>query len=148
MVLKTGPKQGLDQTKIKEILMKKQVSFWALMLLLMLNPLFAGEADVIDVTISKTGSNTYAFRVTVLHKDTGWDHYANKWEILDQQGTVLGTRILYHPHVDEQPFTRSLSGVKIPRQVNTITVRAHDSVHGYGGKVRTVNLAKLKNLVR
>jgi len=53
-------------------------------------------------------------------------------------GTVLGTRTLYHPHVDEQPFTRSLSGVKIPGSIKEVTVRSYDSVHGYGGKTLIV----------
>ncbi len=53
-------------------------------------------------------------------------------------GTVLGTRKLLHPHVDEQPFTRSLSGVAIPDDVAEVTIRAHDNVHGYGGQELTV----------
>jgi hypothetical protein len=95
---------------------------------------FAGEADVIAVEKKVAGDRLYQFAVTVRHADAGWDHYADKWEILDEKGTVLGTRVLLHPHVDEQPFTRSLSGVKIPPDVKMITIRAHDSVHAYGGK--------------
>ncbi len=103
-------------------------------------PLAAGEADVVKVDAKKTGSNTYHFSVTVLHKDTGWDHYADGWDIVGSDGTVFKTRTLHHPHVNEQPFTRSLSGVVIPPQVKSITVRAHDSVHKYGGKVITLEL--------
>jgi len=101
---------------------------------------FAGEADVVDVVIKKNSNSTYNFSVTVLHKDTGWAHYANKWEVTDKDGTVLGTRTLYHPHVNEQPFTRSLSGVKIPKNIKSVIIRAHDLVHGYGGKLMTVDL--------
>ncbi len=95
---------------------------------------FAGEADVVGVDIKKTGDNTYFFRVTVRHADDGWDHYANKWDVVAPDGTILGTRTLFHPHVDEQPFTRSLSDVKIPASITEVTVRAHDSVHEYGGE--------------
>ena len=101
---------------------------------------FAGEADVLAVKIQKTGEQTFNFTVTVKHGDEGWDHYANQWEVLGNDGAVLGTRVLYHPHVGEQPFTRSLSGVKIPEGVSTVTVRARDSVHGYGGKEMRVEL--------
>ena len=100
----------------------------------------AGEADVVNVKVSKSGKNTYNFTVTVFHKDTGWKHYANKWEIIDEKGTLLGTRTLHHPHVEEQPFTRSLSGVEIPDNLTTVTVRAYDSVHEYGGKVVSIEL--------
>jgi len=57
-------------------------------------------------------------------------------------GTVLGTRTLYHPHVGEQPFTRSLSGVAVAETIVDVTVRAHDSVHAYGGKTLTVALPR------
>ena len=100
----------------------------------------AGEADVTEVTIVKKAAGTYDFQVTVQHADSGWDHYADKWDILDEQGTVLATRVLHHPHVDEQPFTRGLSAVAIADSVKEVTVRAHDSVHGYGGQTITRSL--------
>lgn len=100
----------------------------------------AGEVDVEKVTASKDRDGIYSFSVTVRHADTGWDHYANKWDVLAPDGTVLGTRTLYHPHVDEQPFTRSLRGVAIPDGVQKVRIRAHDSVHKYGGKELEVEL--------
>lgn len=100
----------------------------------------AGEADVIGVKIEKQGDSTYQFDVTLFHKDEGWGHYADKWDIVEHDGTVIGTRILHHPHVHEQPFTRSLSGVTIPQGIDEVIVRAHDSVHEYGGKAITVTL--------
>jgi len=99
---------------------------------------YAGEADIVDVRVRMTGKDTFSFDVTVRHADEGWKHYADKWDVVAPDGTVLGTRTLYHPHVDEQPFTRSLSGVKIPGSIKEVTVRAHDSVHGYGGKTLIV----------
>jgi hypothetical protein len=102
----------------------------------------AGEADVIQVKIKPTDDNTYRFDVTVRHKDEGWKHYADKWDVLAPDGTVLGTRVLYHPHVDEQPFTRSLTGVTIPPGIEKVSVRAHDSVHKYGGRIVTVRVPR------
>lgn len=96
-------------------------------------PASAGEADVIGVKVTREAGGTYMFDVTVRHADTGWDHYADRWEVLAPDGAVLGTRELAHPHENEQPFTRSLAGVTIPDTVSEVTVRAHDSVHGYGG---------------
>ena len=100
---------------------------------------FAGEADVIKADF-RQNNNSYNFSVTISHKDTGWKHYANRWEIISKDGTVLGTRVLHHPHVNEQPFTRSLSGVEIPENSKIVTIRAHDSVHKYGGRVITIKL--------
>lgn len=99
-----------------------------------------GPADVEDVSVRATGSGTYHFSVTVRHTDEGWDHYADRWEVPTPDGILLGTRILYHPHVDEQPFTRELGGVSIPDDIKTVMVKAHDSVHGYSGVTQTIAL--------
>ena len=117
-------------------------TFQVLVLIFLLsgNVAYAGEVDVLQVEAKRSGDNVYYFGVTVTHKDDGWDHYANKWDVVAPDGTILGTRTLYHPHVQEQPFTRSLSGVRIPEGIHRVTIRAHDSVHGYGGKVMTVDL--------
>ncbi len=102
-------------------------------------PAGAGESDVIGAEATKTG-NTWRFDVTVQHGDKGWDHYADAWRVVGPDGTVYGTRTLYHPHVDEQPFTRSLAGVSIPSGVREVTVEARDKVHGWGGKHMKVTL--------
>lgn len=108
--------------------------------LILASSAMAGKADVIKVDISVTAPQTYTFAVTVQHADTGWKHYADRWQALAPDGTVLGTRVLYHPHVEEQPFTRTLSGVQIPAHINSVTIQAHDSVHGWGGKSITLAL--------
>lgn len=100
----------------------------------------AGVADVENVKVEKTGENTFSFQVTLSHGDEGWDHYADSWEIFDEKGTLLATRILHHPHVNEQPFTRGLTGVHIPGDVSRVTVRGHDNIHGYGGSTFEVEL--------
>lgn len=102
----------------------------------------AGEADVVGAEVVPEGGGTWRFHVTVAHGDTGWDHYADKWEVLGPAGQVLGTRTLLHPHENEQPFTRSLGGVKIPDDVSELTLRAHDSVHGTGGRELTITLPR------
>lgn len=107
---------------------------------LLCGAVLAGEVDVIDVKARSSGASVYSFDVTLKHADTGWKHYANKWEVLGPGGEVLGTRVLHHPHVEEQPFTRSLSGVKIPSGVTSVTIRAYDSEHEDGGKTLKVDL--------
>ena len=101
----------------------------------------AGQADVLQVEARASGDG-WSFDVTVRHADAGWDHYADAWRVVGPDGTVYGTRTLYHPHVDEQPFTRSLSDVRIPAQVQTVTIEAHDSVHGWGGEAVEVSLPR------
>lgn len=100
----------------------------------------AGEADVVAAKAEKRSDGSFSFSVTVKHADTGWDHYANKFEIVTPNGTVLGTRVLTHPHVEEQPFTRSLGSVQIPDGLTEVIIRAGDSVHDLGGKELRVKL--------
>ena len=120
----------------------KQLKWLMVFALLFSTVGYAGEADILDVNIQMTGKGTYSFDVTVRHADEGWKHYADKWDVVAPDGTILDTRTLYHPHVDEQPFTRSLSGVKIPDSIKEVTVRAHDSKHGYGGKTVKVGVPR------
>ncbi|MGG7646161.1 hypothetical protein ACQ5SP_15220 [Rhodovulum sp. YNF3179] len=102
-------------------------------------PLQAGEADIVAAEAVR-GGETWRFEVTLRHADEGWDHYADGWAVLAPDGTELGYRELLHPHVAEQPFTRSLTGVTLPDGVDRVTIRAHDSVHGWGGAEITLEL--------
>ncbi len=99
----------------------------------------AGEADVVGARAARAG-DTYSFDVTVRHADAGWDHYADRWDVVAPDGSVLGTRVLLHPHDTEQPFTRSLGGVRVPAGIAFVILRAHDKVHGYGGAELRVDL--------
>lgn len=96
-------------------------------------PALAGQADVVGVKCSLEAAGTYRFDVTLAHDDAGWDHFADKWQVLGPQGEVLGERVLAHPHDNEQPFTRSQTGIEIPSDIRVLTVHAHDMIHGWGG---------------
>lgn len=101
---------------------------------------YSGEADVVDVKATQSSDGSWRFDVAVLHADAGWDHYANKWAVFAPDGTMLGERVLAHPHDNEQPFTRSQSGIVIPEDIKQVFVRAHDSVHEWGGKEMTIEV--------
>ncbi len=103
----------------------------ALALLLLPLPAWADDPTIEDVRAQSSG-NGWTFSVSLLHPDSGWDHYADGWEVLDADGNSLGHRTLAHPHVNEQPFTRSLGGVTIPADTKTVFIRAHCLVDGWG----------------
>ncbi|MEO1018001.1 MAG: hypothetical protein AAFY56_09945 [Pseudomonadota bacterium] len=104
------------------------------------NPVWGGAADIVNAEISRNPNGDYDFTVTVRHADSGWDHYADRWDVITLDGETLGTRVLLHPHENEQPFTRSLRGVAIPEGIVEVIIRARDSLHGYGGKELNVRL--------
>ena len=90
------------------------------------------DAPVVEAVEASEEAGGWSFSVTVSHDDEGWDHYADAWAVFAEDGTELGRRPLAHPHVEEQPFTRSQSGIVIPEGTARVVVRAHDSVHGWG----------------
>jgi len=118
----------------------RTIIYTLLLAALVAAPAWAGKADVLDVQVQQEGDGAFSFSVTVRHADEGWDHYADRWEVIAPDGKVLGTRVLAHPHVDEQPFTRSLGGVAIPPEIREVIVRARDSKQGWGGKTMTIAL--------
>ncbi|KJZ19565.1 hypothetical protein [Loktanella sp. S4079] len=107
----------------------------ALIPLLISSAAFADAPQVQDVTV--TGDQV---SVTILHPDTGWDHYADGWEVLDAAGNRIGFRELFHPHVDEQPFTRSQSGIMIPQGATSIFIRTRCNVDGWSEELFEVPL--------
>jgi len=102
-------------------------------------PAAASEVEIVAAKAVGNGGG-YSFSVTLRHADTGWKHYADQWRVLAPDGAVLGTRVLVHPHVDEQPFTRGLSGVKVPAAIKRVLIQARDSVSGVSARTFAVDL--------
>ena len=92
-------------------------------------PAWADQVEVRDASAHRVGE-TWTVSATLRHPDTGWDHYANGWEILDAKGNRLGFRELLHPHDTEQPFSRALSGVAIPQGTTEVFIRGYCNKDG------------------
>ena len=97
-----------------------------LALLLLPVPALADSPEIVAVRAEGA-----VIHVTLAHPDTGWDHYADGWEVVTEDGSALGLRVLAHPHVAEQPFTRSLR-LDAPLPAGPLYVRARCSVDGWG----------------
>ena len=113
----------------------------AFALLLLPLPALADAPSIEAVHAQKSGSD-WSFAVTLKHPDSGWDHYADGWEVVDENSKRLGYRLLAHPHEHEQPFTRSLGGVAIPADTDKVFIRAHCLVDGWGEALFEVSLDK------
>jgi hypothetical protein len=110
------------------------------LMLCALPTLAAADPAVIEAVEARPGGTGWTFSVTLRHGDTGWDDYADGWRILAPDGTVLGTRVLAHPHETEQPFTRSVSGVTIPEELSKVLVQASTNVEGWSGATVSFSL--------
>ena len=97
--------------------------------------------EIVQASANRVGMG-WRIDVTLKHPDTGWDHYADGWEVLDKDGNRLGYRELMHPHVDEQPFTRALVNVMLPDGIREVYVRPRCSVAGWTGETVAVPLRK------
>lgn len=98
-------------------------------------------AQVEQVKMLENANGTWTINVTISHEDTGWNHYADLWVVVNRDTEeILGSRVLAHPHVGEQPFTRGLSGVQIPEGTRFIEIRGKCNLHGFEGKRILINM--------
>ncbi len=109
--------------------------------LLLSTSVFANDVEIIKVVLTKN-TGTWRVDVTLKHADEGWKHYADGWRLVDEKGNEIGKRTLYHPHVNEQPFTRSLSGFVMPGNKKIIFVEAHDLKHGWSPNRVKIDMTK------
>lgn len=103
----------------------------------------ANEVSIQKVELDKSSNDYWQIQVTIKHADSGWKHYANAWRVVNENGVVLKTRTLFHPHVNEQPFTRALR-LQIPKNSTIISIEAHDTVHGWSHDKVVIDLRKNK----
>lgn len=123
--------------------MRIRLGIVGLLSLLLTQLALANQVEIVNVMMEPS-ANRWTFHVTLKHDDTGWKHYADDWRIVDEKGNVLGDRKLWHPHVDEQPFTRSLADVLIPKGTSIVYIEAHDKVHGWSKQRVRIDMHKAK----
>jgi len=104
------------------------------------DPALQKYPDVVAAKVQARGADSFDFDVTVSSPYDTPRRYADAFRVLGKDGAVLGERILLHDHAGEQPFTRDLYGVRIPRGIRIVTVQARDQQYGYGGKTVAVAL--------
>jgi hypothetical protein len=96
--------------------------------------------DVVSAVVELEADGTYRFEVTISSPYDSPERYADAWRVLSPDGTQLAIRELLHDHAGEQPFTRILSGVEIPDDIEIVTIQARDLVNGWGGATVEANL--------
>lgn len=96
--------------------------------------------DVVGVEISGERSAGLSFAVTISSPYDSPERYADGIRVRSADGTVFGETTLTHGHASEQPFTRSVTGVKVPDGVTEVVVEARDQANGWGGGTKTVTL--------
>lgn len=127
--------------------MKFSISSITILSILLSLPSLPANADEVRITtaqFSHQSNNRWTIDVTLKHQDSGWKHFADNWRVVDSDRTVLGNRILHHPHINEQPFTRSLTNIVIPPKTKTIYIEARDNVHGWSINRLKIDLSKAR----
>jgi hypothetical protein len=113
----------------------KALSVVGLLLMLPITAqLNASETLIEGAKSVRQSDGNYQFSVTLRHADKSWDHYANFWQVQGEDGKVYAKRVLHHPHINEQPFTRSLNNVKLPKNTKKVIIVAGCNVDGANSK--------------
>ncbi|MGI9509153.1 MAG: hypothetical protein ACR2QJ_07380 [Geminicoccaceae bacterium] len=93
-------------------------------------------ARVADVQIKRDSPDQpgiFHIEVTIEHEDTGWDDYVEAWEIFGPNGEILGIRPFFEPELEREKTISALSGVIIPEDIKTVTIRARTYPAGLEG---------------
>jgi len=98
--------------------------------------------DVVAVEIRRAGGDVYDLSVTLSSPYDTPERYADGWRVLAPDGTTLGEHQLGHDHAGEQPFTRIQTGLRIPGDVDEVTVEGRDQANGYGGGTIAVEVPR------
>ncbi|MBA2441420.1 MAG: hypothetical protein H0V53_03305 [Rubrobacter sp.] len=93
--------------------------------------------DVEEAELERSGEG-WSLSVTISSPYDSPERYADGWRVLSPDGEILGEHELGHDHANEQPFTRTQTGLEIPEGVEEITVEGRDLENGYGGETVTV----------
>ncbi|WP_427981166.1 hypothetical protein [Agarivorans sp.] len=110
----------------------------------MLGSAWASVATIVAVEMTEQASQRWQISVSLLHDDSGPDHYADKWRVVDERGQLLAERTMLHPHVDEQPFTSSLESVLIPKTSSVVYIEAHDTQSAWAPQRIELDLSQTK----
>ena len=89
-------------------------------------------ADVASVTVTGGNNGVFTFAVGIFSPDIDCSQYANWWEVVSEDGTLIGRRILGHSHVPPdfpQPFVRNRS-ITID-STTVVWIRGHMNNTGY-----------------
>ena len=112
----------------------------------MLAPANAADAaaqkfpDVVAAKVRARTAERFDFDVTMSSPYDTAQRDADAFRIMHKDGSVYGQRLRLHDHANEQPFTRDLYGVRVPRGVRSVVIQARDQQHGWGGKTLEVAL--------
>ncbi len=98
--------------------------------------------DVEEAELESSGGDAWTLSVTISSPYDSPERYADGWRVLAPNGDVLGEHELMHDHANEQPFTRTQSGLEIPQDVREITVEGRDLENGYGGETVTISVPR------
>lgn len=96
-----------------------------------------GEPRIADVQIKRDSPDQpgiYHIRVTIEHEGNGWDDYVEAWEVFGPDGQILGVRPFFEPAFEKPHTVSALSGVVIPTEVKTVTIRARTYPDGFEGE--------------
>ncbi len=102
----------------------------------------ADHPDVLAASMQRDDDGSWTLEVTLSSPYDTPERYADGWRVMDEDGEVFGEHTLTHHHADEQPVTRTQSGLQIPDGVDEVTVQGRDTENGYGGTTLAIQVPR------
>jgi hypothetical protein len=109
--------------------------------LLLAGPAFADAPDVVDAIATEAGGR-WTVTVTIAHHDTGWDHFAKGFAVLLPDGTRLAYLEFSHPHIGQDTFAASLTGLRISNDVPFLLIRTRCNLVGWAAEPVQIDLPR------
>lgn len=97
--------------------------------------------DVLEAVV-EPASGAFDVDATISSPYDTPERYADALRVRSEDGTVYGVRELTHDHASEQPFTRTLTGLDLPDDVDEVVVEGRDQANGWGGATVTVEVPR------
>ncbi len=95
----------------------------------------AGKPEVTWVELRQEARHWHV-TATLSHDDEGDYHFLDRWQVRTPDREVLGEERFHNPRRQAAERISTLRDIRIPRDVDTLYIRAHDTLHGWGPNVK------------
>lgn len=100
----------------------------------------SAEAPMLLEATATPGGGGWTISVTLMHADTGWDHYASGVKVLAPDGSPLAEIDIPHPHDAGVPFTETVAGVAVPPGAHHVLLRLRCTLDGWEARSHRLDL--------
>ena len=108
----------------------------SILLIMFIHNAQAGTVEILAVEFHKTGMDTWSVRVTLKHDDMGWEHYADNWQIVNENGKILKVKeVIEDDYLKRVPLKRELLNRALKEIIEDLKVTKVENYHFLTDKI-------------